>query len=66
VDVIGSDGVVENIQPIALLRLEQPLNPSLPVPRKLEKKLLLMAPVRNVPDLPWDVMTVGSRHLVAP
>jgi hypothetical protein len=64
--VVGSDSVVEYIQPIALLLLEQPLKPPLPVLPELKKELLLMATVSNVPDLPWDMMTVGSRHLVFP
>ena len=64
--MVGSDGVVENIQPISLLRLEQPLKPPLPVPHKLKKELLLMATVGNVPDLSGDMMTVGPRHLVFP
>ena len=64
--MVGSNRVVENVEPIALLRLEQPLQPALTVSRELEKKRLLMATVRNVPDLPWDVMTVGACHVVFP
>ena len=66
VDVVGGDGVVENIQPKTLLRLEQPLQPALSVPCELEEKLLLMATMGNVPELSRDMMTVGSRHLVFP
>ena len=66
VDMIGRDGIVENIQPVALLRLEQPMSPSFAVPRKLEQKLLLMTPVCDVPNLSWDVMTISSRHLLCP
>ena len=65
-DVIGSDAVVKNILAITLLRLEQPVNPPLTISHKLEKKLFLMAPVRNVPDSSWNVMTIGSGHLCAP
>jgi len=66
VDVVASDRVVENIQPKALLRLEQPLKPALPIPCKLKKELLLMATMGNVPNLSRNMVTVGSRHLVFP
>jgi hypothetical protein len=52
--------------PEALLRLEQPLKPALPIARKLEKEFLLMATMGYMPDLSRDMMTVGSRHLVFP
>ena len=62
VDVVGRDGVVENIQTKALFRLEQPLKPALAIPCKLEKELLLMASVGDVPDLPRNMMTIGARR----
>lgn len=65
-NVVGSDGVVENIQPKTLLRLEQPLQPALAIPYELQEEFLLMATMGNVPDLSRDMMTVGSRHLVLP
>jgi hypothetical protein len=52
VDVVRNNSVVEYFQPIALLRLEQPLKPTLPVSPDLEKELLLMASMSDVPDLP--------------
>jgi hypothetical protein len=64
VDVVGRDGVVENIQTKALFRLEQPLKPALPIPRKFEKELLLMASVGDVPDLPRNMMTIGACHRI--
>jgi len=34
-----------------------------PYHRKFEKKLPFVAPMSNVPDLPWDMVTVGSNHI---
>ena len=62
VDMIGCDRVIENVQPVALPGLEQPLKPALSVQSELEKELLLMAPMGNVPDLARNVMTVCSWH----
>ena len=49
--MVGNDGVAENIQPVALLRFEQPLKPPHPVPYKFQKELLLMATEGNMPRL---------------
>ena len=65
-DVIRRYGVVENIQPVALLRLKQPLKPTLSIPYEFEKKLFLVATMRNVPDLSRNMMTVRSRHFALP
>jgi len=46
-----------------LLCLKEPLQPSCPDTGKFEKKLLFVAQMGNVPDLPWDMMTIGSAHI---
>jgi hypothetical protein len=64
--MVGRNGVVENIQPKTLFRLEQPMKPALTIPRKLEKELLIMSTMGDVPDLSRNMMTIGSRHQLSP
>jgi hypothetical protein len=66
VNVVAGDRVVQDLQSEALLRLEQPLQPSLAVAGELQEKLPLVAAVGDVPDLPGDVMPIGSRHVSVP
>ena len=63
---IGGHGIVENVQPVTLLRIEQPLKPTFPIPHEFEKEFLLMATMGDVPDLSGNVMTVGSCHPILP
>jgi len=58
--LVGSDRVVEDVQAVSPLRLEQPAQPPSAVLGKLQEKLPLMAAIRDMPDLSWDVMAVGS------
>jgi hypothetical protein len=62
-NMIGGDGIVKYWQTIAFLRFKQPIEPSLPVTGKFEKKLPFVTPVGNVPDLTWNMMTIGSGHV---
>jgi hypothetical protein len=66
VDMIRSRHKVQNYQPIPLLRFEKPLHPSPTIFLKPEQKLSFMASVRNVPNLPGDVMSFRSRHRLFP
>jgi hypothetical protein len=56
--------VVQHTQPITLPSLEQPFDPTAPVPGKLQQKLLLVAPMGNVPDLVGNVISIGPRQLI--
>lgn len=61
--MIRCNCVVKNLQPITLLCFKQPMQPSFPVTGELEKKLLFVAPMGNVPHLPRNMMTVDSSHI---
>lgn len=50
-DMIGGDDVIEHTQAIAFPGLKQPLPPALAVSGELEQKFLLMAAVREMPDI---------------
>ena len=62
VNVVRGDYVIEYTKPKALPRLEQPAKIVLPVPCKFQEKGLLMAAMRDVPDLAGQKMTVASGH----
>ena len=61
--MVGRDHVVEDTEPKALLRLEQPVKITTPITRKLQEKFSLMAAVSNVPDVARYEMAVRSWHL---
>jgi len=60
--VIGVHCEIEHAQAVTLLRLKKPLEPPTPVSGKLEKELLLVTPMGNMPDVAGYVMSVCSRH----
>jgi hypothetical protein len=64
-EVNGGHGVIENAKAEELLGLKKPLEPPTAVPGKLEKELLLMASMGNVPHIAGYVMPVCSRHEVS-
>lgn len=57
--MIRGDGVVEDLELVSLSGLKKPIDPILPVAGKFEEKLPLMAPVGNVPDMPW-ILSAGK------
>ena len=62
---IRGDRVVEHTKSKAILLLEQPAKIMLPVPRKFQEECLLMATMRDVPDLARQKMAVAARHRFA-
>jgi hypothetical protein len=63
-DMVAGDRVIKNIQAVALFRLKQPVQPTLPVPRELEQEFPPMAAVSNMPDLAGYMMSVRSCHCI--
>lgn len=61
-NMVGGDRIVQHTHAVALLRLEKPVNPPPPIPRKLQQELLLVAPACNVPDVLGKKVSIGSRH----
>jgi hypothetical protein len=62
VDVIGSDYVIENGQAIPYTCQNQPKAPSCSITLELQKKIAVMAAVRNVPYISGHVSSLGSGH----
>ncbi|MNC85892.1 hypothetical protein D3C83_15110 [compost metagenome] len=60
--MVGGHHVVQHAQPEALLRLEQPAQIELPVAREFEQELLLVAPVRQVPDVIGKEVSMRAWH----
>jgi len=50
--MIRGDGAVEDLEVISLPGFKKPIDPILPIARKFEQKLPLIAAVGNVPDMP--------------
>ena len=61
-NMVGRDGIVEDAQSEALLRLEKPLDVTAPVARKFEEECLSVTAVSYVPDVSWQKVAVGTRH----
>ena len=61
-DVIGCHHVIQDYQPVSFLRRKKPLQPTMPVFNILEQERPLMASVGNMPNMPWDVMSMRSCH----
>jgi hypothetical protein len=60
--MIGCDRIIEHAQAVALPGLEKPPKPPAAVSDKLEKKLLLVTSMGDVPDVTGHVMSICSRH----
>jgi len=60
--MIRRDGVIQHAQAVALPGLKQPVPPALAVPEELEQEFLLVAAVRNMPDVARQKLAVGARH----
>ena len=60
--MVRSDNIIEDRQPKPFLRLKKPGNPQPPVTQELQQELLLVATMCDVPDVPWDKISTGSRH----
>jgi hypothetical protein len=60
--VVHGAHVIEDDRPIALLRLEEPAQPDLPIFAKVQKEFLLVATVGNVPCTTQEVISARSSH----
>ena len=49
-------------KPVSFFCLKEPFHPLPSVLRKSEKKFPLMAAMRDMPYIPWQIVSVGSRH----
>jgi len=61
-DMVRGDHEIQHLQTISLFRFEQPMLPPLPVSTKSEQKFLFMAAMGNMPDLPWNIISIRSWH----
>jgi hypothetical protein len=61
-DVVGRHHVIEHRQTKAFLGLENPVQITPAVARKLQEKFLLVAAMGDVPDVTGQEMAIGARH----
>src|SRR3990172_3108390 len=59
-NVVAGNGVVQDAEPVAFARLVQPPHPRSPVSGELQKELLAMAALRDVPDVAGKVVAIGA------
>jgi len=62
VHVVGSDTIIQYCNSKPLSGLIQPMNVTLTITAKLQKELLFMAAVCQMPYEPWYVMSICPRH----
>ncbi len=62
VHMVGSDRIIQYCNSKPLSGLIQPVNVTLAITGKLQKELLFMAAVRQMPYVPWFVMSICPRH----
>jgi len=65
-NVVRSHHVTEHAEAIALFGFKNPLEITAAISCEFQKEFLFMTPMRNVPDMPWDVMSVCSWHHIYP
>jgi hypothetical protein len=63
-DMVRGDRIVQNLQPVALFCLKQPMPPPLPISPEPEQKLLFMAAMSNMPDLSWNIISIRPWHFL--
>jgi hypothetical protein len=61
-NMIGSDSIIQHLKAKSLFRLKEPVVPTLPVLGKLQQEFLFMATMGYMPNLPWYMVPVSSRH----
>jgi len=64
VNVIGGHHIVEHQQTTALLGFEKSVQVTAPVARKLQEQCLVVAAVREVPDVTGQNTAMGTGHRV--
>ena len=62
-DVIRGEYIIQHAEPVTLLCLKRPLQPSPTVSGELQKEFLFMAPMGYVLYVTGQIMSVCSRHL---
>jgi hypothetical protein len=60
--MVAGDRIIQYRNSKPLSGLIQPVNVTLTITGKLQKELLFMATVRQMPYVPWYVMSIGPRH----
>ena len=65
-NVVAGHDVVQNAESVAFARLVYPPYPRLPISGELQKELLAMAALRDVPNVAGKVVTIGARHELSP
>ena len=65
-DMVRRNDVIQNTKPIAFLGLKQPMAPTVSISGEFQQKLLFVAAVGNVPDLPWYTISFGACHVEIP
>jgi hypothetical protein len=66
VDVVGSHRITEHAETIALFGFKNPLEIAATISGKFEEEFLFMTPMRNMPDMPWYIMSVRPCHSIRP
>jgi hypothetical protein len=61
-DVVRSDHEVQYLQAITLSCLKWPILPPLPISSELKQKLLLVAAMSDMPDLPGNIIAIRPWH----
>jgi hypothetical protein len=65
-NVVRSHRVTEHAETIALFGFKNPLEITAAISGEFQKEFLFMTPMRNVPDMPWYVMSVCPWHHIGP
>lgn len=60
--MVGRDDEIQNGQPVTLFGFIQQLNPAIAVFGELKKKLPLVTPVGQMPDMTGNKMSVCACH----
>ena len=61
-DVIGGDHVIQEMQTLLTARLFQPIQISSSISIESQQEILLVAPMRDVPNLARQIASIRSRH----
>jgi hypothetical protein len=61
-DMVCGDDIIENTEALTFLGLIKPVMPASSVFVKIEKELLSLASMGDVPDATRNIMSMSSRH----
>jgi len=65
-DMVGSYRMTEHAETVALFCFKYPLEIAAAIPGEFQEEFLLMTPMSNVPDMPWDIISVRPWHSIVP